>query len=57
VAEAVDVEPRPEIVFVTAFEHYAPDAFHVDAADYLLKPVRFETHPSRCRGGRLSRGR
>ena len=42
VAEAVDVEPRPEIVFVTAFEHYAPDAFHVEAADYLLKPVRFE---------------
>jgi two-component system LytT family response regulator len=30
----------PEIVFVTAHEHYAPDAFDVDAADYLLKPVR-----------------
>jgi DNA-binding LytR/AlgR family response regulator len=35
-------EARPEIVFVTAFEHYAPDAFAVEAADYLLKPVRFD---------------
>jgi len=37
-----DGEDRPEIVFVTAFEQYAPDAFEVDAADYLLKPVRFD---------------
>jgi DNA-binding LytR/AlgR family response regulator len=35
-------EHRPEIVFVTAFEHYAPDAFTVEAADYLLKPVRLD---------------
>ncbi len=35
-------EPRPELIFVTAHEHYAPDAFEVDAADYLLKPVRFD---------------
>lgn len=41
-AAAIDVEPRPEIVFVTAHEHYAPDAFDVEAADYLLKPVRFD---------------
>lgn len=41
-AADIDVEPRPEIVFVTAHEHYAPDAFDVDAADYLLKPVRFD---------------
>jgi DNA-binding LytR/AlgR family response regulator len=33
---------RPEIVFVTAFEHFAPEAFDVDAADYLLKPVRYD---------------
>ena len=38
----IDVEPRPELVFVTAHEHYAPDAFEVEAADYLLKPVRFD---------------
>ena len=42
VAADIDIEPKPEIVFVTAHEHYAPDAFEVDAADYLLKPVRFE---------------
>lgn len=43
-ALAADLPPegRPEIVFVTAFEHFAPDAFEVDAADYLLKPVRFD---------------
>ena len=41
-AAHIDVEPRPELVFVTAHEHYAPDAFDVDAADYLLKPVRFD---------------
>lgn len=33
---------RPEIVFVTAFGRFALDAFEVDAADYLLKPVRVD---------------
>ncbi len=42
VAAALPEDDRPEIVFVTAFEHYAPDAFEVDAADYLLKPVRLD---------------
>lgn len=41
-ASELDPVDRPEIVFVTAFEHFAPDAFSVDAADYLLKPVRFD---------------
>lgn len=42
VASRLPADQRPEIVFVTAFEMYAPDAFEVDAADYLLKPVRFD---------------
>ncbi|MGE0812452.1 MAG: PP2C family protein-serine/threonine phosphatase [Vicinamibacterales bacterium] len=32
-------EPRPFIVFATAYERFAVDAFQYDAADYLLKPV------------------
>lgn len=39
-AAELDPQARPEIVFVTAHEQYAADAFAVDAADYLLKPVR-----------------
>lgn len=31
--------PRPAIVFCTAFDQYAVDAFELQAADYLLKPV------------------
>ncbi len=31
-----------EIVFITAFNHYALDAFRVNALDYLLKPVHEE---------------
>jgi DNA-binding LytR/AlgR family response regulator len=42
VAATLSEEDRPEIIFVTAFEQYAPDAFEVEAADYLLKPVRFD---------------
>ena len=31
---------RPPIVFVTAYDEHAVDAFELDAVDYLLKPVR-----------------
>jgi two-component system LytT family response regulator len=31
--------PRPAIIFCTAFDQYAVDAFELQALDYLLKPV------------------
>ncbi len=34
-----DAAAGAEIVFVTAYDQYAIDAFQVDAVDYLLKPV------------------
>lgn len=39
------LEPRPLVIFITAYEHYAVSAFEVQAIDYLLKPfddVRFQ---------------
>ena len=32
----------PEVVFVTAYDQYALDAFEVNALDYLMKPIRAE---------------
>ncbi len=35
--------PRPpQVVFCTAYDHFAAEAFELGAADYLLKPVRLE---------------
>ena len=31
--------PRPAIIFCTAYDQYAVDAFELHAVDYLLKPV------------------
>ena len=41
---AADLDPvdRPEIIFLTAFERHAIDAFDVEAADYVLKPLRLD---------------
>ena len=36
---AAQLDGDLEIVFLTAFGQYAPKAFEVEAADYLLKPV------------------
>lgn len=33
-------ESGPDVIFVTAYDHHALDAFNVGASDYLLKPVR-----------------
>jgi len=35
----IEAEALPQLVFVTAFDQYALDAFAVNAIDYLLKPV------------------
>lgn len=39
---AADVSPQTRIVFVTAYDQYAIDAFEHGAIDYLLKPVAAE---------------
>lgn len=52
VIEALDFEPLPQIVFVTAHDHFALRAFEVHALDYLLKPFdpsRFEKVLDRAR--------
>ena len=36
------LEPRPAVIFATAFDHYAVRAFEASATDYLLKPFRRE---------------
>jgi DNA-binding LytR/AlgR family response regulator len=41
-AAAVEVSPRTQVVFVTAYDQYAIDAFERGAIDYLLKPIRAE---------------
>lgn len=43
IAEAMkDHSPHTQIVFVTAYDQYAIDAFEKGAVDYLLKPVTYD---------------
>ena len=38
-AAAAEASPKTQIVFVTAYDQYAIDAFERGAVDYLLKPI------------------
>jgi len=58
VARRIDESIRPLIVFVTAYDQYAIEAFEVHAFDYLLKPfdaTRLQTPLRRARA-RLAAG-
>lgn len=53
-------EKRPAVIFVTAHDNYAVEAFDLDAVDYVLKPVmpeRLERAIRRALARREERGR
>ena len=52
VLTALDGDPAPQVLFVTAYDEHALRAFEVHAVDYVLKPVdadRFRTAFDRAR--------
>lgn len=59
-ARQLERSSPPEIVFVTAFQDYAPEAFDVEAVDFVLKPVdpdRLREAIERARRRKAIRGR
>ncbi len=37
-----NLDPKPQVIFTTAYSEYAVEGFNVNATDYLLKPFTFE---------------
>ena len=50
-------ERMPQVVFTTAFDHYAVRAFEVKSIDYLLKPVHKDRLDDAVRRAREAAGR
>lgn len=40
--DALDAWGTPQVIFISAHDHYAVKAFDADAVDYLVKPIRPE---------------
>ena len=53
VVERIDPQAQPAIIFVTAYDAYAVQAFGVSAADYLMKPFAQERLEEAVERGRL----
>ena len=56
VLRAVPQEQLPVVVFVTAFDRYALQAFEAEAVDYLLKPFTESRFRAAFERARLSAG-